>query len=189
MRLPNTAVKRERHLTPTIEEVVHDLNGACHFSKLDLRQGFLQIPLAPESRNLTTFSTHMGINRITRMVFGLSSAPEIFQHEIQKALQGIANVKNISDDIIVYGSSQEEHDATLRAVFQRIRDKGLTLNQSKCAFNKPHLDFFGYTFSAAGISPDPKKVTAIKNASIPKTASEVRSFLGLNNFVSRFIND
>ena len=40
-RLPNTAVKRERHTTSTIEEVMLDLNGACHFSKLELRQGFL----------------------------------------------------------------------------------------------------------------------------------------------------
>ena len=187
MRLVNTAVKRERHLTPTIEEVIHDLNGACHFSKLDLRQGYLQIPLAPESRNLTTFSTHLGIKRYTRMVFGLTSAPEIFQHEIETALQGIPGVKNISDDLIVFGKSQQEHDETLHAVFQRLREKGLTLNKSKCAFNKPNLDFFGFTFSAAGVSPDPKKVTAIKNAEIPKSASEVRSFLGLTNYVSRFI--
>ena len=187
MRLPNKAVLRERHPTPTIEEVLHDLNGACHFSKLDLRQGFLQIPLAMESRNLTTFSTHLGIKRFTRMVFGLSSAPEIFQHEIQKALQGIPGVKNISDDIIVYGPSQAAHDQTLQKVFQRLREKGLTLNQSKCAFNKPNLDFFGYSFSAAGVSPDPNKVSAIQNAETPKTASEVRSFLGLTNYVSRFI--
>ena len=189
MRLPNTAVKRERHPTPTIEEVLHDMNGACHFSKLDLRQGYLQIPLAPESRNLTTFSTHLGIKRCTRMVFGLSSAPEIFQHEIQTALQGIPGVKNISDDIIIYGTTQAAHDESVRAVFQRLREKGLTLNKSKCAFNRCNLDFFGYTFSAAGISPDPKKVSAIKNADTPKTASEVRSFLGLTNYVSRFILD
>ena len=105
MRLPNTAVKRERHPTPTIEEVLHDLNGPCHFSKLDLRQGYLQIALTLESRNLTTFSAHLGIKRCTRMGFGLSSASEIFQHELQTALQGIPGVKNISDDIIIYDSS------------------------------------------------------------------------------------
>ena len=121
MGLPNKGVPQQRHLTPTIEEVLHDLNGACHFSKLDLRQGFLQIPLAPESRNLTTLSTHLSIKRFTRMVFELSSAPEIFQHEIQKALQRIAGVKNITDNII-------EYDQTLREVFQRLREKGLTLN-------------------------------------------------------------
>ena len=96
MGLPNKGVPQQRHPTPTIEEVLHDLNRACHFSKLDLRQGFLQIPLAPESRNLTTLSTQLSIKRFTRMVFELSSAPEIFQHEIQKALQGIAGVKNIN---------------------------------------------------------------------------------------------
>ena len=101
-----------------------------------------------------------------------------------KASQGIPGVKNITDDIIVYGPTQAIHDQTLREVFQHLRKKGLTLIQSKCAFNKPNLDFFGYTFSAAGASPDSNKVSAIQNAATPQTASEVHSFLRLTNHVT-----
>lgn len=61
MHRVNTAVQRERHITPTIREIIGDLNGATVFSKLDLNQGYNQLELAPESRYITTFSTHLGL--------------------------------------------------------------------------------------------------------------------------------
>lgn len=187
LRHPNRAVQRHRHPTPTIDEVANDLNGACVFSKLDLRSGYHQIELAPESRYLTTFATHKGLRRYTRLLFGLSSASEVFQQVLQQALQGIEGVKNISDDIIVFGRTQEEHDAALATTFQRLREKGLTLNGPKCVYNKENLAFFGYVFSAEGMSADPKKVAAIRDAAPPTNPSEVRSFLGLTGFCSRFV--
>ena len=189
LRQVNKAVKRQRNPTPTIEEVTSDLNGATVFSKLDLRAGYHQVELKPASRYLTTFATHKGLMRYTRLIFGLSSASEVFQRVIQQALQGISGVKNISDDVIIFGRTQEEHDQALAAVFQRLREKGLTLNGDKCVFNKHNLAFFGYVFSEKGMSADPKKVEAIKNAAPPSSASEVRSFLGLTGFCSRFIPD
>jgi hypothetical protein len=74
MRRANTAVQRERHITPTIKEIIGDLNGATVFSKLDLNQGYNQLELAPESRYITTFSTHLGLMRYKRLNFGISSA-------------------------------------------------------------------------------------------------------------------
>ena len=49
MREANRAITRERHLMPTLDEVVHDLNGAKVFSKLDLNQGYHQLVLHPDS--------------------------------------------------------------------------------------------------------------------------------------------
>ena len=60
MRQANKAIKRERHVTPTIKEMTGDLNGAKVFTKLDLNQGYNQLELAPESRYISTFGTHMG---------------------------------------------------------------------------------------------------------------------------------
>ena len=96
---------------------------------------------------------------------------------------------NISDNILVSGKTHEEHDQNLRAVFQRLREKGLTLNKSKCEYSKDKLEFFGYVFSKDGISPDPKKVEDVVNFHTPLTASEVRSLLGMTNYCSRFIPD
>ncbi|KAK3103818.1 hypothetical protein FSP39_022146 [Pinctada imbricata] len=116
MRKANKAIERERHLTPTIDDLIMDLNGAKVFSKLDLRNGFHQLELEPESRYVTTFSTHVGLWRYKRLNLGISAAPEIFQNEIHQALHGLKGVRNLSDDIIVFGSDQKTHDANLRAV-------------------------------------------------------------------------
>ena len=188
MHQANKAIKRERHVTPTIKEMIGDLNGAKVFTKLDLNQGYNLLELAPESRYITTFGTHMGLMRYKHLNFGISSAAEIFQNVIRETLEGIDGEKNISDDILVFGKLHEEHDQNLRAVFQRLREKGLTLNKSKCEYSKDKLEFFGYVFSKDGIAPDPKKVEVF-NLSTPSTASEVRSLLGMTNYCSRFIPD
>ena len=99
----------------------------------------------------------MGLMRYKRLNFGISSAPKIFHNVIQDTLEGVDGVKNISDNILVFGKSQKEHDQHPRAVFQRLREKGLTLNKSKCEFSKDKLEFFGYMSLIEGISPDPKK--------------------------------
>ena len=94
---------------------------------------------------------------------------------------------NISDDIIVYGATQAEHDESLKSVLERLRQNNLTLNKSKCEFNKSSLVYFGYVFSNCGVSPDTKKVDTICDVETPKSAKELRSFLGLVNYCGRFI--
>ena len=120
--------------------------------------------------------------RYKRLNFGISSAAEIFQNVIRETLDGIDGAINISDDILAFGKTLQEHDQNLKAVFQRLREKGLTLNKRKCKFRKDKLEFFGYVFSKDGISPDPKKVADVVNLQTPSTASEVRSLLGMTNY-------
>ena len=186
MRRANEAVIRERHPIPTLEETLEALNGAAVFSKLDLRWGYHQVELHPESRVLTTFATHKGLKRYKHLIFGLSSASEMYQYVIQQTLQGIPGVRNISDDIIVC-SDQDSHDRNLERTLERLESKGLTLNREKCIFSVPELVFFGFKISADGIAPDDKKVEAVRNARTPQNAAEVRSFLGLMNYCARFI--
>lgn len=187
MRKANTAIQREKHVAPTIDDMILDLHGAKVFSKLDLNAGYHQLELHPESRNIPTFSSHVGLRRYKRLSFGISSAAEVFQNTLSTALEGLRGVRNISDDIIVFGENQLEHDKNLEAVFKRLSERNLTLNKDKCEFNKSQLEFYGYVFGANGISADPRKVDAIKTAEIPKNVSEVRSFLGMTNYVGRFI--
>ena len=187
MRRANTAVQREPHITPTVTEIIGDLNGATVFSKLDLNQGYNQLELAPESRYITTFSTHLGLMRYKRLNFGISSAAEIFQNAIRTSLEGIPGAINISEDILVFGETQKEHDQALAATFQRLREQRLTLNKLKCEFSKDSLAFFGYVFSATGMGPDPAKVQDILNLKAPSSVTEVRSLLGMTNYCARFI--
>ena len=187
MRRANQAVIRERHPIPTLDETLESLNGAALFSKLDLKWGYHQIELDEDSRDITTFVTHQGVMRYKRLIFGLSSASETYQYAIQTALQGLEGVRNISDDIVVFGKDVEEHDTRLHAVLERLREKHLTLNSEKCIFRAPRIMFFGFVISKDGIAADNARVAAIKGARRPTNQMEVRSFLGLVNYCARLI--
>ena len=186
MRQVNQAVQRERHITPTIKELISDLYGATIFTKLDLNRGYNQLELAPESRYITSFNTHVGLRRFARLNFGISCAAWIFQNAIRETLHGIPGAINLSDDILVYGETVKDHHANLRKTFQHLREKGLTLHREKCVYSKDRLEFFGYMFSKEGISADPKKVEAILNIQPTTNATEVRGLLGMSNYCSRF---
>ena len=175
------------HPTPTIDDLIHTLNGATVFSKLDLRAGYHQLTLAEESRYITTFATHKGLRRYARLNFGTNSASEIFQKVINDQIRDIPGALNISDDVIVFGKTQAEHDAALQKVAHKFATANLTLNKKKCEFNKKSIIFFGFVFSENDISPDLKKVDAIKEAKPPTTTSGVRSFLGMATYCAKFI--
>ena len=143
--------------------------------------------LKPCSRYITTFSTNIGLFRYKRLNYGTNAAAEIFQYTLQTQLQGLSGVKNIADDIIVYGATRSEHDENLDKCLKRLSYKGLRLNASKCKFLNETLEFFGQIFSKDGCQPDPKRVTALENASKPTNVSEVRSLLGMANYSSKYI--
>ena len=187
MRLANEAIKRVRHPIPTADDVSFELNGAQYFSKLDLSQAYHQPELDEASRYITTFSTHIGLLRYKRLNYGTNAAAEIFQYTLQAQLQGLQGVKNIADDIIVFGKTRKEHDSNLEQCLQRISNKGLRLNQSKCTFLDKTLSFFGQVFSSQGCKPDPKRVQDLQNAPIPRNVHEVRSLLGMANYSIKYI--
>ena len=158
MRAANTAIKRVRHLIPTVADVSLELDDAQYFSKLDLSHAFRQLELHVDSRFITTFSTHLGLYRYTRLNFGTNASAEIFQHTLQEQLKGINGIKNIADDIIVYGKTRKEHDIALEACLSRLQERGFTLNKEKCKFLDTKMTFFGQIFSKEGTRPDPRRV-------------------------------
>ena len=82
----------------------------------------------------------------------------------------------MSDDILIHAPDETTYDQALEAVFKQLSDCGLTLNKSKC-------EFYGYIFSAEGVSPDPRKVASLKEASVRKTAQKVKSFLEISSAI------
>ena len=103
MRQANSAIVRERHPIPTVDEILHDLNGSAVFAKLDIKWTFHQVELSEESRSITTFATNKGLFRYKRLMFGISCAPEMHQRVTQQVLEGCEGVRNVHDDIIVHG--------------------------------------------------------------------------------------
>ena len=83
MRMPNTTIQRERHIMPKVKDLTMELSGVRYFSKMDLQTAYHQLELKPESRYITTFSTHEGLYQYSRLNYGTNSAAEIFQTILQ----------------------------------------------------------------------------------------------------------
>ena len=90
------------------------------------------------------------------------------------------------DDILIYGSTQEEHDKRLKAVLARIRDAGPTLIEEKCEFNKSSVKFLGQLVDENGARPDPEKVVAIQEMKRPESITKLCRFLGMVNQSTNF---
>ncbi|XP_055542951.1 uncharacterized protein K02A2.6-like [Wyeomyia smithii] len=189
MRQVNNAILRETHPLPTIEDIRWKLNGAIYFSRLDIREACHQLELDDESKPITTFITHKGLYRYKRLVFGISCAPEMFQKVIEQILADCGCAVNFIDDIIVFGKTEAEHNESFAKVMSKMREYGILLNQEKCVFELKEIDFLGHHFDGNGMIPTLSKVEAIKNFRAPANAEEVRSYLGLVNYVGAFIPD
>ncbi|XP_034075852.1 uncharacterized protein K02A2.6-like [Gymnodraco acuticeps] len=184
----NESVCREKYILPSVEETLGKLAGAKIFSKLDANMGFWQIPLIKGSAKYTTFITPFGRYHFNRLPFGIASAPEHFQNRMTtEVTEGLEGVFCHMDDVLVWGQTQEEHDARLYAVLEKIQKAGITLNVEKCDISKQEVTYLGHVITASGIRPDPSKTEAVRKMEEPKNVSELRSFLGMVNQLGKFI--
>lgn len=182
----NENVLREVHPMPNVDETLAKLAGAALFSKLDANSGFWQIPLAAESRPLTTFVTPFGRYHFNKLPFGISSAPELFQKRMSRVLEGLEGVVCQVDDVLVFGKDMAEHDARVIATLERMANAGMTLNSAKCEFRKKQVKFLGHLVDASGIRADPDKTAALQGIAQPKSITELRRFLGMANQLGKF---
>ena len=182
----NESVLREVHPIPSVDETLGKLAGATVFSKLDANSGFWQIPLSENSRLLTTFITPFGRFCFNKLPFGISSAPELFQKRMGKILEGLEGVVCHMDDVLVAGKDQEQHDARLTKVFERIESAKLTLNAAKCEFSKSSVKFLGHCISKEGVRADPDKTAAICRMEPPQSVADLRRFMGMINQMGKF---
>ena len=125
---------------PRVEELLASLSGGNLYSKLDMSQAYLQLPLDEESKEYVTVNTHKGLYRYNRLPFGISSAPSIFQRTMETMLQEIKGVLVYIDDILVTGPTIEEHLSTLDKVLEKLGRAGLSLNKPKCFFLQPSIE-------------------------------------------------
>ena len=182
----NESVCRERHLLPSVEQTLGQIAGAKIFTKLDANSGFWQIPLSRESALVTTFITPFGRFCFKRLPFGISSAPEHFQRRMSTIQSGLPGVVCQTDDILVHGRSEEEHDQHLKPVMERLEKAGITLNLEKCQFSPKRVKFLGQVINQSGVRPDPDKVSAVAKMKPPTNTTELRRFLGMTNQLSKF---
>ena len=176
MRVASKAILRTRHVTPTISDLRAELDGASIFSKIDLRSGYTNwyyiqtVDILPCSY----------MELFKRLIVGVNSAAEVFQHTIQTVLESIRGAKSISDDIIVYSRDKEEYDRTLTETIE-VRHSVLTINYKKCEFKVRKIKLYGHTFTKVGISPNPEKFQSLQRVYKPQTNPKSAHSLELSN--------
>ncbi|GFV58399.1 hypothetical protein TNCV_1657611 [Trichonephila clavipes] len=139
-------------------ELIHSIGRANIITTLDLLKGYWAIPMAKDSKNLTSFKTHR-------------------QQEFSCAY---------IDDIAIFSKNWEEH-FHLDTILTKLSELNFTVNLKKCAFGKAQIKYLGYIIGSGKHEPDPEKTAVINNLPAPKTKKELRSVLGLCNYYREYI--
>ena len=188
-RAVNDVTIKDRYPLPLIQDIFDTLKGAKVFSTLDLRSGYWQLPVHPNSIHKTSFVCHAGQYEWLRMPFGLSNAPGVFQRCMNQILSDFIGRFCLVylDDVVIFSKDLESHQDHIRQIFDKFRLAGLTLNERKCHFNEPSLRLLGYIVSADGIAARPEKTKAISDMPPPETLTEIRSFLGMTSYYRQLV--
>ncbi|XP_046141954.1 uncharacterized protein LOC123987841 [Osmia bicornis bicornis] len=176
---------------PNIVDILDQLGSAKYFSIFDLKSSFHQIPMHPDDKHKTAFSTPFGHFQFKRMPFGLKNAAGSFQRLMNNVLDGLQGVEAFVyiDDIVIYASSIEEHETKFNRLMARLREANLYLQPEKCELLKKEVAYLGHIITEDGVKPDPKKIEAVKEFPVPKTVKNIRQFLGLCGYYRRFIKN
>lgn len=186
----NAVTEKDAYPLPHITATLDKLRGAKYLSSLDLKNGYWQVPLAPESRPVTAFTVPgKGLMQFRTMPFGLHSAPATFQRLLDSVLgpELERNVLVYLDDIIIASQTFDDHLNHMAEVFRRLRSTKLHLNSEKCHFCRDSLRYLRHIIDQEGIRTDPTKVSAIANWPVPTSLKKVRQFLGVASWYRRFI--
>ena len=187
MREPNKGIIPTNIPIIRPEEIKAQLSPYKILSKLDFRSAFHQLELDEDSRELTVFHAGNRLMRYTRLTMGCMPASGELSKALRPLFAGKAGNHVIHDDVIIGGSTQDEHDKNLDGACKTIKEAGMTLNMDKCIIGKTSIPWFGMIISDKGITPDPAKLQALKHTTPPKNKNEVLSFLCMINSHKDFI--
>nr|XP_049702875.1 uncharacterized protein LOC126055956 [Helicoverpa armigera] len=181
----------DKYPLPNINDLFDKLGKSVYFTTLDLASGYHQIEVEEKDRQKTAFSTQNGHFEFLRMPFGLKTAPATFQRTMDNILRGLQGLHCMVylDDIIIYGNSLDEMINKLRIVFDRLRTTNMKIQLDKSEFLRKEVLYLGHTITKDGLKPNDDKINAVLNYPLPKTTTEIKSFLGLVGYYRRFIKD
>jgi hypothetical protein len=187
IKLNKVSVKNKYPL-PRIDNLFDQLKDAKIFSKIDLISGYHQVSIKEEDVNKSAFRTRYGHYEFTVVPFGLSNAPTVFMCLMNGVFREYLDkfVIVFLDDILIYSKLEEEHEHHLRMVLQVLREHQLYAKLSKCSFYQKQIHYLGHIISRDVIAVDPNKIEAIREWSVPKNVTEVRSFMDLAGYYKRF---
>jgi len=167
-----------------ISDILTKLNNKTCFSKIDLKEAFHQIPMNPDDICKKTIITPFGLFEYHKMPFGLRNAAQTFQRHIDHVLCGLDFVSPYLDDILLFSEDTASYLDHLHTIFQRLNDNNLLINVKKCEYFASEVQFLGHSISSFGVFTIPGKLNVITTLLLPKSLTNLRSFLGAVNFIT-----
>ncbi|GJT37795.1 putative reverse transcriptase domain-containing protein [Tanacetum coccineum] len=184
----NKLMVKNRYPLPRIDDLFDQLQGSSIYSKIDLRSGYHQL-VREEDIPKTAFRTRYGHYEFQVMPFGLTNAPAVFMDLMNRVCKPYLDkfVIVFIDDILIYSKNKQEHAEHLKLILELLKKEQLYAKFSKCEFWIPKVQFLGHVIDSQGIHVDPAKIESVKDWASPKSATEIRQFLGLAGYYRRFI--
>ena len=183
----NKITKSHPFPMPRIVDIFDQMVNSCFFSLIDLKSGFNQVVMHPNSIEKTAFSTPFGHFEWTVLPFGLKNAPSEFCRMMYSALGNLPHVLVYLDDICIHTPTLEQHFIALNNVFNELKKVNLKINSRKVTFVTDKIKVLGHIISKNIISLDTEKVAKIQDRPEPSNVKELQVFLGICNFYRRFI--
>ena len=165
---------------PNVDAIFAKLGSANFVSKLDFTKGYWQIPMMHSDKEKTA------LMQFRVMPCGLVNAGATYTRMMRHLLQDLPNVDNYIDDVLVYTDSWQEHIASIRALFYRIRDAKLTIKSAKCYLGYYSVSFLGHVIKHGNLHTRQETIDKIVKCPVPKTIKQVRAFLGLSGYYRYF---
>ena len=185
----NDITKKDRYPLPNISDMLDKMQGAQFWSKLDAASAYWSVNLKEEDKEKTSFSVRNGKWEFNVMPFGFCNAGATYQRLMDLSLAGLPNSRVLAymDDVVIFSYTFAEHMKSLREVFDRFREAGITLKPSKCRIAFEEVDFLGFVLSRDGIKPQKDLTNAIRDFTRPNNVKELKRFLGIVGFYRQFI--
>ncbi|MGL4849714.1 MAG: RNase H-like domain-containing protein [Clostridium sp.] len=187
----NNLVILDKYSLPDMMEMIYKLNDKVYKTKIDLKDGFYQIPLHSNDRHKTAFRIKNRLYEWTRMPMGFKNSPAVFQRLMDTVLEEEIGKSCFVyvDDILVFGRTQKEHDEGLKRVLRKLIKGGLIANREKIELRKTEITFLGHRLSKNKIISELDNGQAIRDLKKLNNVEDVRRFLGTVNYYRKFIKN
>ncbi len=153
----NKRILPDRYPLPRVDDLIEGAGQGTvtHFSTMDLAKGFHQIEIEKDSQDKMAFVYPNGFYKWLRVPFGIQTAPAFFQRVMDKVLRPLEKekVECYIDDLIIKGTSFEQHLQMVRDVLQKLSDAGLMVSLAKSHFLRATVNYLGYLVSSQGLLP------------------------------------